>query len=335
MKELRIDKSYKNLLSKIGNTYTQAKENATKAVNTELIKAYWDIGNYIVEYEQKGKIKADYGDKLILQLSSDLKLQYGKGFSKSNMVYMRLFYIKYPNYKLVSKKLFWSHYFELLKLDDGLERNFYQQQSIRENWSVRELKRQKNKSLFHRLAISKDKKGILELAKEGQIIEKESDIIKTQVLDFLGFPEQYQYSESELEQRIIDNLQSFLLELGKGFAFVGRQFRMTLNNKNYRVDLVFYHIILKCYVLIDLKIGEVEHNDIGQMNMYLGYFSAEENRKDDNEPIGIVLTKEKEDIMVNYARYGMTSNLFVSKYQLYLPDKNKLKQKIQEILDDE
>ncbi|MEA3450417.1 MAG: PDDEXK nuclease domain-containing protein [Bacteroidota bacterium] len=151
----------------------------------------------------------------------------------------------------------------------------------------------------------------------------------------MGFPEQYQYTESELEQRIIDNLQNFLLELGKGFAFVGRQFRMTLNNKNYRVDLVFYHIILKCYVLIDLKIGEVEHNDIGQMNMYLGYFSAEENRKDDNEPIGILLTKEKEDIMVNYARYGMTSNLFVSKYQLYLPDKKKLKQKIQEILDDE
>ncbi|OQX97349.1 MAG: hypothetical protein B6I24_09180 [Bacteroidetes bacterium 4572_128] len=335
MKEMKIDKSYKQLLSNIANTYIDAKENATKAVNIELVKAYWHIGNHIVKYEQKGKVKAEYGEKLILQLSTDLKLQYGKGFSKSNLVYMRLFFIKYPKLDLVSKQLFWSHYFELLKIDDDLERNFYQQQSILENWSVRELKRQKKKSLFHRLALSKDKKGILELAKKGQIIEKESDIIKTQVLDFLGFPEQYQYSESELEQRIIDNLQSFLLELGKGFAFVGRQFRMTLNNKNYRVDLVFYHIILKCYVLIDLKIGEVEHNDIGQMNMYLGYFSAEENRKDDNEPIGIVLTKEKEDIMINYARYGMTSNLFVSKYQLYLPDKKKLKQKIQEILDDE
>ena len=216
-----------------------------------------------------------------------------------------------------------------------MERSFYQHQTIQENWTVRELKRQKKKSLFHRLAEGKDKKEILELAKKGQIIEKDSDIIKTQVLDFLGFPEQYQYSESELEQRIIDNLQSFLLELGKGFAFVGRQFRMTLNNKNYRVDLVFYHIILKCYVLIDLKVGEVEHNDLGQMNMYLGYFSAEENREDDNEPIGIVLTKEKEDIMIKYAMYGMTSKLFVSKYQLYLPDRELLKQKIQEILTDE
>ncbi len=335
MSGLIINKSYNKLLSKIGSTYIQAKENAITEVNIELVKAYWNIGSYIIEYEQKGKIKADYGDKLILQLSSDLKLKHGKGFSKSNLIYMRLFYVKYPKFELVSKKPFWSHYFELLKLDDDLERNFYQQQTIHENWSVRELKRQKKKSLFHRLALSKNKKGILELAKKGQIIEKESDIIKTQVLDFLGFPEQYQYSESELEQRIIDNLQSFLLELGKGFAFVGRQFRMTLNNKNYRVDLVFYHIVLKCYVLIDLKIGEVEHNDLGQMNMYLGYFSAEENRKDDNEPIGIVLTKEKEEIMINYAMYGMTSNLFVSKYQLYLPDKKKFKQKIQEILDNE
>ena len=300
-----------------------------------MVKAYWNIGSYIVKYEQKGKIKADYGDKLILQLSQDLKLKYGKGFSKSNLVYMRLFFIKYPKFELISKELFWSHYFELLKLDNDLKRSFYQHQTIQENWTVRELKRQKKKSLFHRLAEGKDKEQILELAKKGQIVEKDSDIIKTQVLDFLGFPEQYQYSESELEQRIIDNLQSFLLELGKGFAFVGRQFRMTLNNKNYRVDLVFYHIILKCYVLIDLKVGEVEHNDLGQMNMYLGYFSAEENREDDNEPIGIVLTKEKEDIMIKYAMYGMTSKLFVSKYQLYLPDREELKQKIQEILTDE
>ncbi len=281
------------------------------------------------------KEKAKYGEKLISQLSKDLKIILGKGFSKSNLVYMRLFYVKYPIYDKLSRNLFWSHYFELLKIEDNLERSFYEQQAINENWSVRELKRQKNSVLFHRLALSKDKDGILKLAKKGQIVKNENDIIKPQIFEFLGIPEKYQYSESELEQKLIDNLQNFMLELGKGFAFVGRQFRMTLNNKHYRVDLVFYHIILKCYILIDLKIGEVEHNDIGQMNMYLGYFSAEENREDDNEPIGIVLSKEKEDIMIKYARYGMTSKLFVSKYQLYLPDKKILRQKVKDILESE
>lgn len=310
----------------------KARDNAVKYVNAELVKAYWNIGNNIVEYEQKGYIKAEYGEKLILELSKDLKLKYGKGFSKSNLVYMRLFYIKYPNFELVSEKLFWSHYFELLKLDDDLERSFYEQQVIKESWTIRELKRQKDSALFQRLAISKDKEGILELAKQGRVIKDENDIIKTQILEFLDLPEQHQYSESDLEQAIINNLQKYLLELGKGFAFVGRQYRITLNNKHYQVDLVFYHIILKCYVLIDLKIGEVEHYDLGQMNMYLGYFAEEENREDDNEPIGIVLTKEKEDIMIKYARYGMNSKLFVSKYELYLPDKNKLKEKVQEIL---
>ena len=332
MNKLNGNTIYKKLVDNIGRAYLKARDNAVKYVNAELVRAYWNIGSNIVEYEQKGNIKAEYGEKLILQLSKDLKLKYGKGFSKSNLVYMRLFYIKYPQIELVSDKLFWSHYFELLKLDDDLERGFYEQQAITENWTIRELIRQKNSALFHRLALSKDKEGILELAKKGQVIKDENDIIKTQILEFLDLPEQYQYSESDLEQAIIDNLQKYLLELGKGFAFVGRQYRITLNNKHYRVDLVFYHIILKCYVLIDLKIGEVEHNDIGQMNMYLGYFAEEENREDDNEPIGIVLTKEKEDIMIKYARYGMSSKLFVSKYELYLPDKNKLKEKVQEIL---
>jgi len=318
MNRIEKNSTYTKLIDNIGNEYLKARDNAVKYINAELVKAYWNIGNNIVEYEQKGNIKAEYGEKLILELSKDLKLKYGKGFSKSNLVYMRLFYIKYPKIEFVSYKLFWSHYFELLKLDDDLERSFYEQQAIKENWTIRELKRQKESALFHRLAISKDKEGILELAKKGQVIKDEND--------------QHQYSESDLEQAIINNLQKYLLELGKGFAFVGKQYRITLNNKHYRVDLVFYHIILKCYVLIDLKIGEVEHYDLGQMNMYLGYFAEEENREDDNEPIGIVLTKEKEDIMIKYARYGMHSKLFVSKYELYLPDKNKLKEKVQEIL---
>ncbi len=332
MSTLLQDKDYSNLLNKIGQTYSEARDNAKKAINSELVRAHWYIGSYIVEYEQQGNVKANYGDNLILQLSKDLKYKYGKGFSKSNLIYMRLFYIKYPKIELISNKLFWSHYFELLKLDNDLERSFYENQTINENWSIRELKRQKKSALFHRLALSKDKVGILELAKKGQIIQDESDIIKPQILEFLNFPEPYQYTENDLEQAIINNLQKYLLELGKGFAFVGRQYRITLNNRHFRVDLVFYHIILKCYVLIDLKIGEVEHNDLGQMNMYLGYFAEEENREDDNEPIGIVLTKEKEDVMVKYARYGMKSKLFVTKYELYLPDKKVLEEKVKEIL---
>lgn len=189
MNEINKNKDYKNLLSQIGSTYSNARENATKAVNNELVKAYWNIGYYIVEYEQKGKIKAEYGEKLILQLSKDLKIRHGKGFSKSNLVYMRLFFIKYPQLELISQKLFWSHYFELLKIEDDLERSFYEKQSISENWSIRELKRQKQSSLFHRLALSKDKEGILELAKKGQVIKDETDIIKPQILEFLDLPE--------------------------------------------------------------------------------------------------------------------------------------------------
>jgi predicted nuclease of restriction endonuclease-like (RecB) superfamily len=189
----------------------------------------------------------------------------------------------------VSHQLSWSHYIELLKIDDDLERNFYQQQTIKENWSIRELKRHKISALFQRLALSKDKKGILALAKKGHIVECGTDIVKDPyVLEFLNIPEKYRYSEKELEQKIIDNLQEFLLELGKGFAFIGRQYRVTLNNKHYQIDLVFYHRILKCFVLIDLKIIDVEHRDIGQMNMYLGYFETEMNVSGDNPPVVII-----------------------------------------------
>jgi predicted nuclease of restriction endonuclease-like (RecB) superfamily len=223
--------------------------------------------------------------------------------------------------------LSWSHYCELVKIDNELERSFYYQQNILENWSVRELKRQKNSGLFLRLAASKDKDKVLKLARKGQIIEKPEDIIKDVfVFEFLKIPEPYIISENELETRLIDNLQTFLLELGKGFTFVGRQYRIILNNTVYRVDLVFYHRILRCFVLIDLKINEVKHNDIGQMNMYMGYFDKEEKAEGDNPPIGIILSKEKDELLVEYATYGMSSQLFVSKYQLYLPNKEELRE---------
>ena len=332
MSDLISNKEYSQLIENIGNTITGARENSYRAINKELIQSYWLIGKYIVDFEQEGNIKADYGSNLLLQISKDLKIHYGKGFSISNVFRMRLLYIKYPQKDLLSDKISWSHYYELLKIDDDLERSFYEKQSIKENWSIRELRRQKETSLFLRLATSKDKDKILELTQKGQIIEKSEDIIKPHVLEFLNLPEDHSYSESELEQSLIDNLQKFLLELGKGFAFIGRQYRITLNGRHYYVDLVFYHTKLKCYVLIDLKLPDVKHHDIGQMNMYLGYFAKEENETDDNHPIGILLTREKDEVMIEYAMYNVDSNLFVTKYQLYLPNREELKRRVENIL---
>ena len=334
MGKLLGNAEYKNLIENIGNVYQKARQNVVFAVNIEMLKAYWNIGKYIIEFEQKGKEQATYGQQLMENLSKDLKLRFGRGFSRSNLNYMRLFYIKYPKSETVSHKLTWSHYFELLKIEDNLTRAFYEKQAIIENWTVRELKRQKRTGLFHRLAVSKDKNKVLELSKQGQIVRSEKDLTKDPyIFEFLGLPEKDLYTESDLEKAIINNLQNFLLELGKGFAFIGRQQRITLNNRHYFVDLVFYHIKLKCYVLIDLKIGEVEHEHIGQMKLYLGYYEKEVNEETDNKPIGIILSEEKDEIMVEYSMLNDNSKLIVSKYQLYLPDINELKKKVKEIID--
>ena len=292
---MKIDKlRYQTLLSQIGETLKEGRNKAIYSVNHSLVMTNWHIGRYIVEFEQEGNIRATYGTALLDNLSRDLTKRYGKGFSRSNLNFIRMLYVKYPNCETLSHKLSWSHYFELLKIDDDLERSFYEKQCIHEIWSIRELKRQKQTSLFHRIALSKDKKGVLVLSQEGMVAKQEIDVVKDPyVLEFLKIPENYRYSEQELEQRIIDQLQTFLLELGKGFAFLGRQYRITLSNTHYFVDLVFYHRILKCFVLIYLKRGEVKHSDIGQMNMYLNYFSKEENVEDDKEPIGIILTARK------------------------------------------
>lgn len=232
----------------------------------------------------------------------------------------------------MSGKLSWSHIVELLKISDEMEREFYEKQAIIERWSVRELQRQKESGLFLRLGVGKNKQEILELSKNGQLIEKPTDILKDPyIFEFLKIPEPYHIAETQLESLLCDNLQSFLLELGRGFTFVGRQYRVTLNNTHYKVDLVFYHRILRCFVLIDLKINEVKHQDIGQMNMYLGYFASEQNIEGDNLPIGIILSKEKDELLVEYATYGMNSQLFVQKYQLYLPNKEELRKEIETI----
>lgn len=326
MGNLNKNKGYDKLIESIGSIYTKAKSNVASAINAEMLNAYWEIGKYIVEFEQDGKQRAEYGTKLLERLSKDLTLMFGKGFSLSNIKRMRQFYNEYKNSATLSHQLSWSHYIELLKIDDKLERSFYEKQSLLENWSIRELKRQKKSSLFMRLASSKNKKEVLKLAQKGQIVEKPEDIIKEPyVLEFLQIPEPYHLSESELENRIIGSLQNFLLELGKGFAFIGRQYRITLGNRHFRVDLVFYHRILKCFVLIDLKIEEAGHEDVGQMNMYMSYFEAEENTEGDNPPIGIVLSRSKDELLVKYAMNKVNSQLFISKYQLYLPNKDELR----------
>ncbi len=330
----KISKHYTNLVDSIGSLLEYARKQVAKVVNDILVKTYWEIGKRIVEYEQKGEDRAKYGEELLLRLSKDLSNKYGKGFSRSNLQYMRLLYIKYPKCQTLSGKLSWSHYVELLGVSDDLARSFYEKQCINENWSVRELRRQINSMLFERIALSKNKNGVLKLAKKGQVIEKEEDIFKDPyVLEFLGIPERYQYGEKELKQRIIDNLQMFLLELGKGFAFISRQYRITLNNNHFYVDLVFYHTILKCYVLIDLKVGKITHQDVGQMNMYLNYFKSEINNDKDNPPIGIILGAEKDNVLVEYALGGISNKLFVSRYKLYLPEKKELSQKLKYLLE--
>ena len=335
MYQIKSNEMLNTLIFNIEQTVTKAKEKLSTSVNNTITETYWQIGKYIVETEQDGKIKAAYGKKLLTTLSHELTLRLGKGYSRPNLNNMRKFYLKYPNCQMVSDKLSWSHICELIKLDDDLERSFYERQTVNENWSVRELQRQIDSALFLRLAVSRDKEGILSLAQRGIEVQKPEDVIKsTYTLEFLNLPESSQYTESDLEQRLIDNLQKFLLELGKGFTFVGRQYKITINNVHYHVDLVFYHRILKCFVLIDLKKDSVRHEDIGQMNMYLGYFATEENMPDDNAPIGIIMSRNKDELLVEYATYGMDSNLFVSKYELYLPNREDLERLVSNILKD-
>ncbi len=328
-----IHKEYSQLIQTISTTYTNSKVVALKAVNTQLLITYWQIGQHIVEFEQGGKAKATYGKALLENVSKDLKAIHGKGFSRSSLNYMRLVYLSYPICEELPHKLSWTHLCELVKIDNPLERNFYQNQAIIENWSTTELIRQKNTSLYLRLASSKDKEGILKLAQQGQVIQEPQDILKdTYVFEFLKIAEPHHLTETDIEQRLITHLQSFLLELGKGFAFIGRQYRITLGNRHYFVDLVFYHRILKCFVLIDLKREEASYQDVGQMNMYLGYFENEENTESDNPPIGIVLAKDKDELVIQYAMQNISSQLFVQKYQLYLPNEEELRNLIEKEL---
>ncbi|MEM9835814.1 MAG: PDDEXK nuclease domain-containing protein [Bacteroidota bacterium] len=333
---MSLPDNYTSLLHQITTTFTSGRKMALRSVRRQLVITYWSIGKHIVEFEQGGKEKAEYGSKVLNRLSRDLSDQLGRGFSRTNLISMRLCYIQYPDISLLSDQLTWGHIVELLYIDNIHERNFYEKQTINEGWTIRELKRQKKSSLYLRLIANKGKKEVMNLTKEGRKITSPSDLIPDPfIFEFLKIPEPYYLSEKDLESRLINNLQSFLLELGKGFALVGRQYRITISNQHYYVDLVFYHRFLRCFVLIDLKIKNVRHQDIGQMNMYLGYFAKEEFFEGDNPPVGIILTRQKDELLVEYATYGLSSQLFVSKYQLYLPNEEELRVQLEKALTEE
>ena len=328
------DQEYVRLVTQISVLWNEAKNRAALAVNAELLEANWQTGRYIVEFEQEGCAKAKYGDKLLVNLSKDLTRLKGRGFSRSNLTYMRKFYLAFPKCETLSHKLTWSHYFELLKCDDPMEMKFYMKECIDEGWKVRELKRQINSSLYQRLALSTDKKGVLALANEGHRILTPADIIRDPyILEFTGIPQQKHYRESELEKALKANMEQFLLELGRGFAFMGRQYVIPIGSRRFKVDLVFYNAILKCYVLIDLKRAEIRHGDIGQMNLYLNYFKNEICQPDDNPPVGIVLGANKDELLMEYALQGIDNQLFTARYQLYLPNREELQAQLDLLLD--
>ena len=268
--DIAVDQELNQLADNITSLVNETKSHLAQVINTTMVVTYWNIGRYIVEFEQHGDAKAQYGTALLSSLAKILRAKLGKGYSRPNLNNMRKFYLLYPICQTVSDKLSWSHICELITIDDELERSFYEKECIASRWNVRSLRRQMDSALYLRLAASKDKEGILQLAQKGVVIQYPEDVIKdTYTLEFLGLPEKELYKERDLEQRLIDNLQTFLLELGKGFAFIGRQYSLTINNHHFYVDLVFYHRILKCFVLIDLKKNAVKHKDIGQMNMYM------------------------------------------------------------------
>lgn len=328
-----------------------ARENIQRTIDTKMIQAYWLIGRDIVEEEQKGGIRAEYGRELLKALSDNLCKEFGLGFSVDTLERARKFYLIYQidgeNEKsapLVRKSempsfkpnLSWTHYLALIRVKRSEARAFYEIEANNNNWSCRELRRQIGSLLFDRLAKSKDKQGLLSLAYHGQEIQNPQDAIKDPlILEFLGLPEAHQLTESKLEEALINNLQHFLLELGKGFAFIGRQRRVTLDNNHYYVDLVFYHAILKCYVIVDLKTHPITHADLGQMLFYVNYFDQEVKTESDNPTIGLVLCTEKSDKMVEYTLGEKGKQIFASAYQFHLPTEaeleTELKREIKEI----
>lgn len=323
------------LVNEIASIITNARNNVAKQVNNELLNAYWNIGRVIVEDELKNN-RGEYGKKQLLAISKNLTNKFGKGFSQSNLYNMKMFYTKYPIFQSVTGKLSWTHYCELLYISDDDKRSFYEKEAINANWSVRELKRQISSSLFERLLLSNgetNKKKVLELALKGNEIAKPEDIVKDPyVFEFLGLSENKPMMESDLEEALVRQIEKFLLELGKGFMFVGTQQRVTFGNTHYYVDMVFYNKILKSYVLIELKTIKLMPEAVGQLNMYLNYYAAEINDENDNPPIGLILCTDKGNVDMQYALGGLSNNIFASKYVTYMPDKEQLIAQVEAVL---
>ncbi|MBL0737170.1 DUF1016 family protein [Flavobacterium sp. GN10] len=352
----------KVIFQQVAELLQNARQQVLRTVNSTMTITYFEIGRIIVEEEQNGKDRAEYGKQLLKSLSQQLTKEFGKGFSIRNLEQIRQFYLIFSKSESLSRifeiqktqsvtaefkslkaqsltakfdsqtlasffKLTFTHYVFLMRIEDEKERRFYKIESEKNNWSVRELKRQYDSALYTRLALSRDKEGILKLSEKGQIIEKPKDIIKDPyILEFLGLPELNQYSESQLEEEIINKLEHFLLELGHGFTFVGRQQRITFDDKHFRIDLVFYNRILKSFVLIDLKIGELKHQDLGQMQMYVNFYDREMRLEDENKTIGIVLCQNKSEAVVKYTLPENNEQIFASKYKTVLPSVEVLKQ---------
>ena len=327
----------KKIIEEIKEVIVSSRQKVAYEVNNTMLLAYWNVGKIIVENEQNGNIKAEYGKQVMKELSKELRKILGSGFSVSNLFNMRRFYITYPKFQTLSGKLSWSHYCELLSIENTDERNFYEKECINSNWSVRELKRQIDTSLFERLLLSEgksNKEKVYTLSKEGQTINVPEDILKEPyVFEFLNLKEPKPILEKDLERKLVKHMEDFLLELGKGFMFVGTQQRITLGNTHYYVDMVFYNKILKCYVLIDLKIGKMKPEYAGQMNMYLNYYNEEINDEFDNKPIGIILCKGKKEIDMEYALGGLSNNIFTSTYTYYIPNKEQLISEVEKVLD--
>ncbi|WP_420842703.1 PDDEXK nuclease domain-containing protein [Flavobacterium humidisoli] len=343
----------KVIFQQVAELLQSARQQVLRTVNSTMTITYFEIGRIIVEEEQNGKDRAEYGKKLLKDLSKQLTKEFGRGFSIDNLENMRKLFLTFsksetlsrifeiqkkqslteefnkPDYQTLASffKLTFSHYIFLMRIEDEKERQFYKIESEKHNWSVRELKRQYDTALYTRLALSRDKEGVLKLSEQGQIIEKPKDIIKDPyILEFLGLPELHQYSESQLEEEIISKLEHFLLELGHGFTFVARQERITFDDKHFRIDLVFYNRILRCFVLIDLKIGELKHQDLGQMQMYVNYYDREMRLEDENKTIGIVLCQTKSEAVVKYTLPENNEQIFASKYKTVLPSVEALKE---------
>lgn len=326
-----------NLYGQIAELIQSARKQVATQVNTALLVTYWNVGRIIVEDEQKSEFRAEYGKQVLKELSKRLTKDFGKGFSVSNLQYMKKFYLKYQKQQTVSVKLSWSHYCELLTISDDDKRSFYEQECINAQWSFRELKRQIDSSLFERLLLSDgqaNKEKVMQLASKGIEMNQPSDIIKDPyVLEFVGVPENKPLMESDLERMLVRGIEDFLLELGRGFMFVGTQQRVTLNNTHYYVDMVFYNKILKAYVLIELKRTKFTPEAAGQLNMYLNYYATEVNDEGDNPPIGIILCSDKDNLTAEYALGGLSNQIFASKYTLCLPNKEQLIAEVQRMIE--